>query len=83
MADAKDLDGLFADSAEQHPVIAGAQAELRTWRLELDHAAGARFQIAVDSLENLPGILAIDTAQIGPRRRRPDYDPFSHRPSRS
>jgi len=41
MPNAQDLDGVFIDFAEQGAVVAGAQAELGTGRLELDDVAGA------------------------------------------
>src|SRR5713226_2986991 len=79
MADAEDLDGLFVDFAEQDAVVADPQAELGAWRLELDAVACAGFEITIDRLKNLPGGFAVDGAQVGAGRRRPDHKPFGHR----
>jgi hypothetical protein len=44
MADAKYLNGLLIDSAEQHAVVPSPQADLGARWLELDNIASSRFE---------------------------------------
>src|ERR1039458_7867138 len=70
--DAGDLDGALVLVVEEHPVIATPEPETGQRGLELLHVANTVGQVAIHTVENLHGGLALDGAQIGAGFRRPD-----------
>ena len=65
MANAYDLDGRFVSVLKEQTIIAAAESEAGLRWLELLHIAIARGKVAVGTVENVKGSLAVDAAQIG------------------
>ena len=65
VSDAGDLDGVVSGVIEEDPVIAAAEPEVGSRRLELFHVAGAVGEIPVYAVENLHGGFPVNGAHIG------------------
>ena len=63
--DASHLDGILATEIEEHPVIATAEAETSSWRLQLLNVAHPVSKVAVDTQENLHCSLSVNRTNIG------------------
>ena len=65
VADAGDLNGVFAFSLEEEAVVAAAEPEVRTRGFQLLDVTGAACQLAVQAVKNLHGSLTVYGAKIG------------------
>jgi len=66
MAHVKNLDAFAIHAPEHDPVIAHAETELESRRLEPDDVARASGQIMIDCVQDAKSSLAINGSQLGP-----------------
>ena len=87
VSDPSNGDGVLVVLLEEEAIVAAAKAEPGLWRFELFHIAVARGDVAINTVENIKGRLAVNSTEIGACFRRPENCDlpenrfFTHRPN--